>query len=251
IFKTIANVIALTIENARLHKQIETQLKTIAAKTAHRINNQVTSYDGIELDLLDEVEAEIPNKDNLLNLSKKLRETNINIKNTIEDFRKYGKPIVLDKKINNINTVICDELRLAKHPDNIKIKQYLAENIPPFKFDAGRLAESIKEMLRNALRVMTKQEKGNQITISTKLKIDSLSSSEKFVLITIEDNGPGFPPNFLAFSPYQTTDPKRTGLGLATIKETIEAHGGTIELKPGKDKGTCFEIQIPIGGGNL
>jgi len=254
IFKTIANVIALTIENARLHKQIETQLKTIAAKAAHRINNQVTSYDGIELDLIDEVEAEIPNKDNLLSLSKKLRETNINIKNMIEDFRKYGKPIVLDKKINEINKVISDEIRLAKPPDDIKIKTDLDRTIQRFKFDAGRLAENIKEMLSNALRVMMKQKTGNQITISTRLvniKGDSPGSSEQSVLITIEDNGPGFPPNFLVFSPYQTTDPKRTGLGLATVKETIEAHGGAIELKPGKGRGTHFEIQIPIEGDDL
>jgi len=253
IFRTIANVIALIIENARLHKQIEEQLKTIAAKAAHRINNQVTSYDGIELDLIGESRAKIPNKHNLLGLAKKLRETNKNIKNMIEDFRKYGKPIVLDKKINDINKVIQDEIWLAKPPGHIKIKDNLDKTIPKFKFDAGRFAESIKEMLRNALRVMQEQNTGDQITISTQsLSVESDSSGREMsaVSVIIEDNGPGFPPNFAVFSPYQTTDPKRTGLGLATVKETIEAHGGTIEYNPLNGRGTHFEIQIPMEGGD-
>jgi signal transduction protein with GAF and PtsI domain len=253
-FRTIANVIALIIENARLHKQIETQLKTIAAKAAHRINNQVTSYDDIELDLIDEADAAVPNRDNLRNLSKKLSETTINIKNMIEDFRKYGKPIVLDKKITDINKVIRDEIGMAKPPGDIKIERKLDVRIPKFKFDAGRFGESIKEMLRNALRVMEEQNTGDQITISTRLiniKTDSTGSEEKSASVTIEDNGPGFPLNFKVFSPYQSTDPQRTGLGLATVKETIEAHGGTIEYKPRDGRGTYFEIQIPIDGGDL
>lgn len=253
IFRTIANVIALTIENARLHKQIEEQLKTIAAKAAHRLNNQVTSYDGIELDLIEESKTDIPDKDNLRGLADKLRETNINIKNMIEDFRKYGKPIVLDEKINDINKVIQDEIWLAKPPRHIEIEKDLDATIPRFKFDAGRFAESIKEMLRNALRVMQEQNTGDQITISTKstnIKADSSGREVKAVSVTIEDNGPGFPPSFAVFSPYQTTDPKRTGLGLATVKETIEAHGGIIEYRPKDGNGTHFEIQIPIEGGD-
>jgi signal transduction protein with GAF and PtsI domain len=253
IFRTSANVIALTIEDARLHKQTESQLKTIAAKTAHRINNQVTSYDGIELDLLDEANSEIPNKETLKELSIKLRKTNENIKNMIEDFRNYGKPIVLDRKANDINKVINDEIWLAKPPAQIKIEKYFDETVPNFKFDAGRFAESMKEILRNALRIMQKHEIGDLITISTKLirtTTGMQGNDEKFVSITIEDNGPGFPPNFAVFMPYQTTDPQRTGLGLATVKETVEAHGGTIQFKSAKKGGSHFEILIPIKGGD-
>lgn len=253
IFKTIANVIALTIENARLYKQTEVQLKTIAAKAAHRINNQVSSYDGIELDLIDEAERAVPDRSNLHNLSIRLRETTANLKNMIHDFRNYGKPIWITQTYNDINKVIADEVWMANPPDFIKINTKLDKAIPKFKFDAARLAESIKEMIGNALRVMQDQKCGTKINISTQLietKVD-YSESKKSVLITIEDDGPGFPPNFRIFSPYQSTDPQRTGLGLATVKETIEAHGGKIEYKPNDRKGTYFEILIPINGGEL
>ncbi|NIM17857.1 MAG: GAF domain-containing protein [Candidatus Aminicenantes bacterium] len=252
-FKTIANVIALTIENARLYKQIEEQLKTIAAKAAHRINNQVTSYDGIELDLLDEVEAKESKKKNLRNLLKRLKNTTENLKSMINDFKNYGKPIELVKTNNDINEVITNEIWQAGPPESIKINSHLDKRIPIFKFDAGRFSESIKEMLHNALRVMQEQNCGNQINISTQLIDSNVDSSEdkKYVLITIEDDGPGFPVNFPVFSPYHSTDPQRTGLGLATVKELIEAHGGTIKLSQKKEQGTHFEIQLPIIGGVL
>jgi signal transduction histidine kinase len=253
IFKTIANVIVLTIENARLYEQTETQLKAIASKAAHRINNQISSYDGIELDLIDEAKTEMPNRNNLHNLSIRLRETTKCLKNMIHDFRNYGKPIRITQTYNDINKVIADEVWMANPPDSIKINTKLDKTIPKFKFDVARLAESIKEMLGNALRVMQEQKCGTKINISTQLieTIVDYSESLKYVLITIEDDGPGFPPNFPVFSPFHSTDPQRTGLGLATVKETIEAHVGTIEYKPNDRKGTYFEILIPINGGEL
>ncbi|NIM17855.1 MAG: GAF domain-containing protein [Candidatus Aminicenantes bacterium] len=244
IFKTIANVIALTIENARLYKQIEEQLKAISSMAAHRINNQVTSYDGIERVLIKESNSAVPDKVNLCHLSKRLKDTTKNLKKLIHDFRNYGKPIKLSKTPNDINKVIHDEIWLAEPPDSININENLDNTIPTFEFDATRFAESIKEMLHNALRVMQEENCGNQINISSQL-IDSN------VVITIEDNGPGFPPNFPTFSPFHSTDPQRTGLGLATVEELIEAHGGTIQLKPKEGKGACFEIQIPIQGGDV
>jgi signal transduction histidine kinase len=246
-------VIALIIENARLHKQIEEQLKAIAIKAAHRINNQVTSYDGIELDLLDEADAPVPSKINLRDLAERLATSTGNIKSMIKDFKNYGKPIELEKTTNDINEVINNEIWHARPPESIKIKSQLDRKIPKFKFDAGRFAESIKEMLSNALRVMVKQNSGTQINISTQLIDSNFDSSEnkKSVLITIEDDGPGFPANFPIFSPFHSTDPQRTGLGLATVKELIEAHGGYIKIKPKEGRGAYFEIQIPTYGGDV
>ncbi|MBN1348479.1 GAF domain-containing sensor histidine kinase [candidate division KSB1 bacterium] len=248
IFRTIANVIALTIENARLHHQIEDQLKTIASKAAHRINNQVTSYDGIELELRDEADSAIPNKEHLLALSKRLGNTTENLKGMIQDFKTYGKPIILSKKLADINEVVINEIWLAKPPVTITIEQILDRNLPPFKFDSGRLAESIKELLHNAIRIINDKSIPGRITISTKLiktEGDDLEPG-KFAMIKIEDNGPGFPSNFPVFSPFHSTDPQRTGLGLATVKELIEAHGGKAKFIPKETSGACFELLIPI-----
>ena len=51
-----------------------------------------------------------------------------------------------------------------------------------------------------------------------------------------------------AFSiPSSRRVPAETGLGLAVVKQVVEAHGGTIVLAETGDAstGACFEIQLP------
>lgn len=245
LFKTVANVIALTIENARLHMQIEKQLKTIASKAAHRINNQVASYDGIELDLKDEAESLVPDKQHLLALTDRLMNTTKNLKLMINDFKNYGKPLQLNKSHSDINKIISDEIWHSKPSDGIKINKNLDEHIPHFRFDAGRFAESIKELLNNSIRILEERRQPGNIFVTTRLtSVDSRVG--RSVLITIEDDGPGFPAEFPVFSPFHSTDPQRTGLGLATVKEMIEAHRGTIQQVSGGEHGAYFRIIIPI-----
>lgn len=253
IFQTIANVIAFTIENVRLHKQTETQLKTIASKAAHRIINQVANYDGIEVALTEEAKAKCPNNKKLLKLSERFTDATKNIKSMIQDFRQYGKPIKLEKKNNNLNKIIQDEIWLAKPPSPIQIHENLDRKIPDFMFDAGRFAESIKEMLKNAIRAISDKKKKGNISISTKLieKQITKSIAKKYAKIIIEDDGPGIKKKFPVFDPFQSTDPQHTGLGLATVKENVEAHGGTITIIPHKKKGAHFEILLPIEGSEV
>ncbi|MEW6404496.1 MAG: ATP-binding protein, partial [Chloroflexota bacterium] len=243
IFKTIANVVALTIENARLHDKIETQLKTISAKAAHRINNQAANYDGIELDLASELDKAICSKDNLSQIHERLTVTTKNLKNMIGEFRNFGKPIELQKTESSINRIIRDEVWLAR-PQGITIVDTYDDDIPNFPLDGARFAESMKELLRNAMKALkTMHGRNGQINVSTRL---STESNTKHVLIRIEDNGPGFPPNFPAFEPFNTTDPQSTGLGLSTVKELIEKHGGSIAIKESALGGACIECELPM-----
>lgn len=243
IFEIIANVVALAIENARLHNKIETQLKAISAKAAHRINNQTANYDGIKLDLEEELDNQVCNKDNIKLIRNRLIETTSNLKKMIGEFKNYGKPIVLEKKHFSINKTIKDEAWYAKPPDGIKIVVCLDDKIPDILID-GRFAESVKELIKNAMTAIenTSTSKG-KIKISTILQ--GTPQNEK-VVVQIEDSGPGFPPNFPIFEPFNSTDPQSTGLGLATVKELVETHGGEIQVYSSQLGGACVEFAIPI-----
>ncbi|TSE13469.1 HAMP domain-containing protein [Mesorhizobium intechi] len=72
----------------------------------------------------------------------------------------------------------------------------------------------------------------------------SLSATNGQAVLTIDDHGPGIPPELLnkAFEPFFRVDPGRrqsvpgAGLGLAIAKEIIERYGGTVTLqnRPGR-----------------
>lgn len=66
------------------------------------------------------------------------------------------------------------------------------------------------------------------------------------IRIEIRDHGPGVPPEMAAriFDPYCTGKPGGTGLGLALVKQTIEMHGGSIQLSETPGGGATFVVQM-------
>lgn len=250
IFRTIANVIALTIENSKLYEENKQQLKSISSRAAHRINNQVANYDYIELKLLKE--AKVLSGDagiRFINLAQKIGEYTRNLKRMIGEFKDFGKPLTLNRELVDINSLIRHEVEqyhVKYETEGIaKIHLETDSNIPQFKLDAGRFAESIKEMLGNARRAIEIAKKQGNIYISTQL---SEKDGKKCVILLLRDDGPGISKNVALFTPFQSTDPQRTGLGLSTVKELMKAHGGDIEYvpQPESQQGTTFKLMLPI-----
>ena len=241
--ETIANVVALAVENVRLHEQTENQLKSISMKAAHRINNQITNYDAIQLDLEDQARSAIADCQKLSEIATRVSQTTSSLKRMVTEFRNYGKPLVVDKKRANINTVISDEVWLARPPSNVSIKKEFDLSLIEVNLDAGRFAEALKELLRNSLKAIG--SRGGQILIRTIKGTSGADPGPASVVVEIEDTGPGFPREFPIFAPFQSTDPQSTGLGLATVKELIEAHGGQIEASKGSLGGALIRMRIP------
>jgi two-component system nitrogen regulation sensor histidine kinase NtrY len=63
--------------------------------------------------------------------------------------------------------------------------------------------------------------------------------TEKDLVLTIDDNGPGFLNPTNAFVPFYTTKPAGSGIGLVLSRQIAEAHGGSIELLNLSDKKGC------------
>ena len=67
------------------------------------------------------------------------------------------------------------------------------------------------------------------------------------VVLDVIDTGGGIPPETMArlFKPFHTTKPDGNGLGLATARRIVLAHGGTIEAQSEVGRGTKFTIRLP------
>jgi signal transduction histidine kinase len=75
----------------------------------------------------------------------------------------------------------------------------------------------------------------------------TVSSADAELLVTIADHGPGIPADLRqrVFEPYFTTKSDGTGLGLALVRITMEAHGGTISVGETPGGGATFSIVFP------
>jgi signal transduction histidine kinase len=69
-----------------------------------------------------------------------------------------------------------------------------------------------------------------------------------WVVLNLIDTGVGMSPEVVAklFRPFFTTRQGGTGLGLATTRKIIEAHGGTIDVQSAPGRGTKFTIRLPV-----
>ena len=69
-------------------------------------------------------------------------------------------------------------------------------------------------------------------------------------MLEVSDTGVGIERSDLPciFDPFFTTkkDGKGTGLGLSIVKNIVEAHRGSIEVKSAPGEGTTFRIVLPV-----
>ncbi len=88
---------------------------------------------------------------------------------------------------------------------------------------------------------------GNKVTLSAQ-------KGSSFILISIEDDGPGIPEDQYrnVFKPFFRLDKSRSlnksgiGLGLAIVEDIINSHGGNIQLGKSKQKGLLVKISLPF-----
>jgi len=68
------------------------------------------------------------------------------------------------------------------------------------------------------------------------------------MVVTVADHGPGIPQTLRGrvFEPYMTTKVDGTGLGLALVRQTVDAHGGTIAASETPGGGATFTLVFPV-----
>jgi len=139
----------------------------------------------------------------------------------------------------DLNGLIREVLTLYDaHGLDMEVK--LAEDLPPVAGDSTLLRQVIHNLLQNAQDALGGKADAHII-------INTHAQPERVVL-TISDNGPGFPEHLTArlFEPYATTKPKGTGLGLPIVKKIVEEHQGSIRVENQTSGGARISVYLPI-----
>jgi diguanylate cyclase (GGDEF)-like protein len=127
--------------------------------------------------------------------------------------------------------------------------QHLALNLPPaplsMEGDQLRLAQVVSNLLDNASKYTP--ERGT-ITLTTRAEGDT-------IVIAVADDGIGITPDALAHIFELFVQDERAlalqngglGIGLAVVRDLVEAHDGTVVARSaGTDRGSEFIVRLPI-----
>jgi signal transduction histidine kinase len=135
------------------------------------------------------------------------------------------------------------EVRLRQNGFNIILEGADAA-LPPARLDAGAIAQSLSNLLDNAVKYSRDQK---DITVALRREGDS-------VVISVRDHGIGIPRDeqrkiFDRFHRVPTGlvhDVKGSGLGLAIVRHIVEAHRGRVAVESRPGEGSTFSIHLPI-----
>lgn len=131
---------------------------------------------------------------------------------------------------------------------NVKLETHFENDLPRLTFDAAELRQLLLNVIMNGLQAMP--EGGTLSVEAHRLaegNLDSTSGNER-ILIKIEDNGPGIPPNLRGkvLEPFFTTKPGGTGLGLAICHSIVKRYNGEIYVDKSKSGGAEVKIALPV-----
>lgn len=161
----------------------------------------------------------------------------------IEDILFVARPLQLSKSSQLLLPIIQTvERRCQPQLDSCGavFSVEVDPDLPPLCIDPERLEQVLSNLIVNATQALSP---GEHICVNAKK-----SGSPPFVVIAVEDSGPGISQDVQQriFDPFYTTKTKGTGLGLSVARRIIEAHQGTISVSSQPNQGTCFTILLPL-----
>ncbi|CEJ16251.1 Sensor protein FixL [bacterium YEK0313] len=225
----------------RLH-QIEklSAMGSLLAGVAHELNNPLAIVIAQSSLLVEKAESE-----EVKRRGDRIRAAAERCGRIVKSFLAMARQKPPQRDAVDINAVVSGALDMVAYglrSSDIAVETVLAGDLPAITGDRDLLSQVIANLVINAQQALMDRPAPRLIRVETRLAGDRVG-------ITVEDNGPGVPPDLArrVFDPYFTTKPAGvgTGIGLSICRNVVEAHGGTIALANGADGGARFDISLP------
>lgn len=223
-------------EHERMQKELGrvTRLAEIGQMTAaiaHEIRNPLTGIRTAAQMIQRDVEE-------AAEYGRIVEEEALKLNELCDQFLDFARPVALD--IEDV-----DAVKIAKRVAELERPQFEQRGVsfdlsirsaaPIIKGDPLKLEQVIRNLVMNALQACSA---GDRVTV----EVDGPR-------VVVRDTGCGIEPyNMdLLFTPFFTTKPSGTGLGLSTVRKIADAHGWVVSVRSRSGVGTAFEVDL---GGN-
>lgn len=208
----------------------------LAAGIAHEVGNPLAAISSL-VQLVNRRELDEYMHEKLGLIDEQL----LRIQRTLRELVEFSRPGTTVATTCDVNDVIESALSIAKYYKRKKGKTIVtryADGLPPLTVVRDRLVQVFLNLVLNALDATAE---GDQIEISTSL-------NEGLLAVDVRDQGSGIPPESQPrlFTPYFTTKPTGTGLGLFVCRNILAESGGTIELVESSPGGTTFRVTFRV-----
>ena len=228
--------LAETLATAR-DRELEAErlraFREVARRVAHEIKNPLTSM----RIAVDQMRRTIGQTDGRTETAVQVLEAETDrLERLAREFADFGRlPEGPQSEVDIVE--LLQELGRTGVPDGVAVRVTANGGPRTLLGHYDPLRRAFANLLRNACEAM-KGEGAIDVTVT---------GDGRGIAVTIADHGPGIPPDLRqrVFEPYFTTKADGTGLGLALVRQTLEAHRGTIALTTTPGGGATFAIVFP------
>ncbi|MES1176994.1 MAG: ATP-binding protein [Myxococcales bacterium] len=238
------------IEDQLLQRQRLEALGRVGAGVAHDLNNMLGAISA-SIDFLGRLPAERP-------------VGSVDVKDSIADIRtalvqaselargilKFARGRSRGHALVDLSVVCQEVIRLAHHTFDRAI--LLEQDVAPNLVVSGDQAELHQVIMNLCLNARDAMPSGGTLRIRAGL-VEAAAGERAQICIAIEDSGTGMDPATRAriFEPFFTTKPDGAGfgLGLSTVREVVNMHGGQVQVDSVQGRGTSFFIYLPASSG--
>jgi two-component system sensor histidine kinase HydH len=226
-------------------------LGQLSAGLAHELRNPLGVIKGSAEILSKKIKPDDPLATEMAtNISLEVNRLNV----LVSRFLDFARPSQLQKHAEDLPAIVDRSLK-AVHDRwpaaPVEIERQYAPNLPPVPVDAELCEQVFTNLFLNAYEALAGSGGKIRVAITgAKATPRGEDGTQRGVLVEIEDDGPGIPPELREqiFNPFFTTKKSGVGLGLSIVSKIVDDHRGWIRLcgpAGSQAKGACFEVFFP------
>lgn len=143
--------------------------------------------------------------------------------------------------INEVVRDVASMISVEARQSGASVALDLPDSVPYVHADPLLMEQVVLNLARNAVEAMGETPPGERnVTIS------SHANGDNTVEVKVADRGPGIDPQLEAnlFTPFFSTKPQGTGLGLHICRSIVESHGGRVWVTRNAERGVAFHFSL-------
>ncbi|WP_163654231.1 ATP-binding protein [Listeria sp. PSOL-1] len=250
--ENVRSIVAV-IRDVTEEKRLEKMKSDFVSNISHELRTPISMLQGYSEAIIDGIAQ---NEEEVREFAQIIYEESLRIGRLVNDMLDLARMEAgfnhLDKKeqkvVPFIKKVVSNFGVLARE-NFVELKIDARDPDLVYQFDTDRLEQVLINLIMNAIRHTGRS--GYHGVVTVKESVDEVNEQ---LLIVVQDNGVGIPEQDIPylFERFYKADKARTrskagtGIGLAIVKNIVEAHNGKITIESELGKGSSFIISLPL-----
>jgi signal transduction histidine kinase len=221
-------------------------LGELAAVVAHEVRNPLAvvfnAISGLR-------KARLGSRDHdaLLGIVQEEAERLRDIVSDLLEFAHPRPPHYIETAVEEVVRGAIDSARAQTGASEADVSLEVVGTMAPTSCDERLVRQAVINLVTNALQAAGRRSPVRVTLEPSAREPDDRTGARAGVVVRVADDGSGVPDELRdrVFTPFYSTRPSGTGLGLAVVKSSAEAHGGEVTLESTPGGGATFTLRLP------